>query len=153
MATSREGLTRKCTVKRGSSLVNDELQARLKQIKTILQKGTDECSQEELNILRESPEMVQEIERRAIKQANAKARKIEVDMVAFPNYFEKEFVCNTRFFLFKVCDSPEDLVQKATQLANAIKKSNFVVVYTGAGVSTVKYFKIFYKYFRKVFPV
>ncbi|XP_028415928.1 NAD-dependent protein deacetylase sirtuin-7-like [Dendronephthya gigantea] len=112
MATSREGLTRKCTVKRGSSLVNDELQARLKQIKSILQKGTDECSQEELNILRESPEMVQEIERRAIKQANAKARKIEV------------------------CDSPEELVAKATQLANAIKEANFVVVYTGAGVST-----------------
>ncbi len=84
MATSRERLARKCTAKRGRSLVNDELQARLKQIKTILRKETDECSQEELNILRESPEMVQEIERRAVKQANVKAR---VKEVRFPFVF------------------------------------------------------------------
>ncbi|CAB4020090.1 NAD-dependent deacetylase sirtuin-7 [Paramuricea clavata] len=112
MATRGERLARKCTAKRGRSLVNDELQARLKQIKTILQKTTEECNQEELNILRESPEMVREIERRAVKQATAKAR------------------------IREVCDSPDEIVQKATQLANAIRNANFLVVYTGAGVST-----------------
>ena len=78
MATNREDLARKCSAKRRFSFVNNEVQARLKQIKSILQKGTEKCSQEELNILQESPEMVQEIERRAIKQANAKARIKEV---------------------------------------------------------------------------
>ena len=78
MATNRDRLARKCTAKRGHSLINDEVQARLKQVKTILQKDTEECSQEELNILRESPEMVREIERRAVKQATAKARMKEV---------------------------------------------------------------------------
>lgn len=78
METKRERLKRKCTAKRGRSLVNEELQARLKQVKTILQKEPKECSQEELNILRESPEMVGEVERRAVKQATAKARIKEV---------------------------------------------------------------------------
>jgi flagellar basal body-associated protein FliL len=89
MATNRERLARKCTVKRGRSLVNDELQARLKQIKNILRKATEECSQEELNILRESPEMVEEIERRAVKQALAKNRIKEVVFLWFFEYFRK----------------------------------------------------------------
>ena len=78
MATNREDLARKCSAKRRFSFVNDEVQARLKQIKSILQKGTEKCSEEELDILRQSPEMVKEIERRAAKQANAKARVKEV---------------------------------------------------------------------------
>lgn len=89
MATRGERLARKCTAKRGRSLVNDELQARLKQIKTILQKTTEDCNQEELNILRESPEMVREIERRAVKQATVKARIKEVVPFAFFKYFWK----------------------------------------------------------------
>ena len=78
MATRRETLARKCNEKSGHVLVNEEIQARLKQIKRIIQKGTDKRDEEELKILRESPEMVNEVERRAARQASARERKMEV---------------------------------------------------------------------------
>lgn len=78
MASGRERLSRKCSVKRGRSLINDELQARFKQIKKILQKRPEDCSQEELNALGESPEMVVEVKKRALRRDNVKARMAEV---------------------------------------------------------------------------
>ena len=62
----------------------------------------------------------------------------------FFKYFGKGLYVIPFFLLRQVCDSPEELIEKATQLANAIRNAKCLVVYTGAGVSTVnKYLKIF----------
>lgn len=46
-------------------------------------------------------------------------------------------MCLKEIFYIKVEDSPEGLQQKCIQLAAAIKQANYVVLYTGAGISTV----------------
>ncbi|KFV59977.1 NAD-dependent protein deacetylase sirtuin-7, partial [Gavia stellata] len=39
-----------------------------------------------------------------------------------------------------VCDEPEELKRKATELAAAVRNAKHLVIYTGAGISTVGYF-------------
>lgn len=44
--------------------------------------------------------------------------------------------------VFQVCDEPEELKRKATELAAAICSAKHLVIYTGAGISTVGFFGV-----------
>lgn len=42
--------------------------------------------------------------------------------------------------VFQVCDEPEELKRKVTELAAAVRNAKHLVIYTGAGISTVGFF-------------
>lgn len=42
--------------------------------------------------------------------------------------------------IFQVCDEPEELKRKATELAAVVRNAKHLVIYTGAGISTVGFF-------------
>ncbi|XP_071106433.1 uncharacterized protein [Haliotis cracherodii] len=102
---------RKCKFLRQVS-AKDEIHARFKQIRDILKKAEDERTNEETSILKESPEVVKAVQKREKIQHAQKQRELEIE------------------------DEPDILKLKCQQLANAIKASNKIVIYTGAGIST-----------------
>lgn len=79
-----------------------------------MKKDIEERTCEETKILQEYPEAVSQVTERISKQTQFKDRLKEVE------------------------DEPLDLAAKCCLLAEAIKNSDFVVVYTGAGISTVR---------------
>ncbi|XP_067673423.1 uncharacterized protein [Haliotis asinina] len=102
---------RKCKFLRQVS-AKDEIHARFKQIRDILKKSEEERTSEETNILKESPEVVKAVQKRDKIQHAQKQRELEIE------------------------DEPDILKLKCQQLANAIKASSKIVIYTGAGIST-----------------
>ncbi|XP_041364441.1 uncharacterized protein LOC121379855 [Gigantopelta aegis] len=92
--------------------VKQEQKVRCKKISNILKKNECQRSTEEVLMLESSPEIVQLVQKRAQVLVKKKQRILEVE------------------------DDVDTLSAKCQQLANAIKSSKKVVVYTGAGIST-----------------
>uniref|UniRef100_T1JMX0 protein acetyllysine N-acetyltransferase n=1 Tax=Strigamia maritima TaxID=126957 RepID=T1JMX0_STRMM len=93
-------------------LVREEVQAKLKSITTILKKSIDARTSEDLQMLENSPEVVDQVEKRMKKRTTLKEREKEIE------------------------DPPEILREKCKTLAEFIRNTNRLVIYTGAGIST-----------------
>ncbi|XP_061175293.1 uncharacterized protein LOC133184300 [Saccostrea echinata] len=93
-------------------ILKNERNAATRLVSGILKKAASDRTTEELEVLSKSPELTSRLQKLAQKRDAAKSRHLEVE-------------------------DPEDVLQyKCQQLAEAIKASNNVVVYTGAGIST-----------------
>lgn len=97
---------------RADIFVRFEAKERYNNIRQILKKDPSLRNDEELQMMANSQEIVQEIEKRSWRQEQAK-RRVE-----------------------EVLDPPDVLDRKTTELAEAIVRAKCLVVYTGAGVST-----------------
>ncbi|GAB1599382.1 NAD-dependent protein deacetylase sirtuin-7-like [Argonauta hians] len=93
-------------------LMLQQSRKRVFQINKILKKAEDERSSEECLVLETYPDLVKKAVERATIRCKLKRREMEIE------------------------DSSEVLLQKCNQLAEAIKKSKGICVYTGAGIST-----------------
>ncbi|TRY68356.1 hypothetical protein TCAL_04126 [Tigriopus californicus] len=84
----------------------------IRRISKIVKKSKKDHNSDERHMLEAHPELVNEVKKRHHKKLKADERKLEIE------------------------DSPEELEKKCLQMAKAIQKSKYLVVYTGAGVST-----------------
>ncbi|XP_066560673.1 NAD-dependent protein deacetylase sirtuin-7 isoform X2 [Amia ocellicauda] len=84
----------------------------LKLVSRILKKSECERTEEELSVLQRYEETVQELTLRQIRRDNLKRKQEEV------------------------VDSPDELLKKVKELSAAVREANYLVVYTGAGIST-----------------
>ncbi|XP_006811779.1 NAD-dependent protein deacetylase sirtuin-7-like [Saccoglossus kowalevskii] len=100
------------TARKFSLNTENELKARIRQIGLIMKKSIDDRTDIEQSIMKESPDIVEEIERRA-RYRDERLKKLE-----------------------EVEDPPAELLAKVALLAEAIKHAKHVVLYTGAGIST-----------------
>ncbi|KAK3601835.1 hypothetical protein CHS0354_041756 [Potamilus streckersoni] len=83
-----------------------------RKLSIICRKTESERTPDEAHLLKQSPAMVQVIQKRREQRLKQKERELEVE------------------------DLPDVLAEKCNQLAEAIRKSKRVVIYTGAGIST-----------------
>ncbi|XP_049803668.1 uncharacterized protein LOC126237528 isoform X2 [Schistocerca nitens] len=104
---SRRKVTRPVTVS-----VKEERKAYYKKIAIILKKPEEVRSEEEITLLSSCRELVKEITRRIETRQKLKERSKEIE------------------------DPPEVLTEKCHTLAEALRNSHHLVVYTGAGIST-----------------
>ncbi|XP_047105679.1 uncharacterized protein LOC124774980 isoform X2 [Schistocerca piceifrons] len=104
---SRRKVTRPVTVS-----VKEERKAYYKKIAIILKKPEEVRSEEEKTLLSSCRELVKEITRRIETRQKLKERSKEIE------------------------DPPEVLTEKCHTLAEALRNSHHLVVYTGAGIST-----------------
>ncbi|XP_042525975.1 NAD-dependent protein deacetylase sirtuin-7 isoform X1 [Dipodomys spectabilis] len=93
-------------------LREEQQRERLRQVSRILRKAAAERSAEEGRLLAESADLVTELQGRSRRREGLKRR------------------------LEEVCDDPEELRNKVRELAGAVRNAKFLVVYTGAGIST-----------------
>ncbi|XP_049716894.1 NAD-dependent protein deacetylase sirtuin-7 isoform X7 [Loxodonta africana] len=93
-------------------LREEQQRERLRQVSRILRKAVTERSAEEGRLLAESEDLVTELQGRSRRREGLKRRQEEV------------------------CDDPEELRRKVQELASAVRNSKYLVVYTGAGIST-----------------
>ncbi|XP_005407296.2 PREDICTED: NAD-dependent protein deacetylase sirtuin-7 isoform X5 [Chinchilla lanigera] len=93
-------------------LREEQQRERLRQVSRILRKAAAERSAEEGRLLAESEDLVRELQGRSRRREGLKRRQEEV------------------------CDDPEELRRKVRELASAIRNAKYLVVYTGAGIST-----------------
>ncbi|KAM4673279.1 NAD-dependent protein deacetylase sirtuin-7 isoform 2-T2 [Amazona ochrocephala] len=100
---------------RAELLQQEEQRDRRRQVSRIWRKPPAERSPEECQVLGESDDIVRELERRRKRRERLRRRQEEV------------------------CDEPEELRRKATELAAAICSAKHLVIYTGAGISTVQH--------------
>ncbi len=126
------------------------------QITEILKKPEEERTVEEQRLLELSPDVAKEILKRSKTRELAKERKLEVrenkKVCGSKPKCEKQqtrcifftrkchifiFLSAAKSSLFQVEDERNVVVQKSVALADAIKKSKCLVIYTGAGISTV----------------
>ncbi|XP_035694997.1 NAD-dependent protein deacetylase sirtuin-7-like [Branchiostoma floridae] len=107
--SSREArkIAQKCQL-----LVKAETRARKKKISEILKKPEEVRTQEEVQILQQSPEVVADMQKRARRRDKLKEQLKEVE------------------------DPPELLYKKSCELSTAVLQARHLVVYTGAGIST-----------------
>ncbi|MBN3300617.1 SIR7 deacetylase, partial [Amia calva] len=82
-------------------------------VSRILKKSECERTEEELSVLQRYEETVQELTLRQIRRDNLKRKQEEVG----------------------ICSSDE-LLKKVKELSAAVREANYLVVYTGAGIST-----------------
>uniref|UniRef100_A0A8D1K5V0 Sirtuin 7 n=1 Tax=Sus scrofa TaxID=9823 RepID=A0A8D1K5V0_PIG len=94
-------------------LREEQQRERLRQVSRILRKAAAERSAEEGRLLAESEDLVTELQGRSRRREGLKRRQEEV------------------------CDDPEELRRKVRELADAVRNAKHLVVYTGAGISTV----------------
>lgn len=94
-------------------LREEQQRERLRQVSRILRKAAAERSAEEGRLLAESEDLVTELQGRSRRREGLKRRQEEV------------------------CDDPEELRGKVRELAGAVRNAKYLVVYTGAGISTV----------------
>ncbi|XP_038942153.1 NAD-dependent protein deacetylase sirtuin-7 isoform X2 [Rattus norvegicus] len=94
-------------------LREEQQRERLRQVSRILRKAAAERSAEEGRLLAESEDLVTELQGRSRRREGLKRRQEEV------------------------CDDPEELRRKVRELAGAVRSARHLVVYTGAGISTV----------------
>uniref|UniRef100_F6UHM0 protein acetyllysine N-acetyltransferase n=1 Tax=Equus caballus TaxID=9796 RepID=F6UHM0_HORSE len=93
-------------------LREEQQRERLRQVSRILRKAAAERSAEEGRLLAESEDLVTELQGRSRRREGLKRRQEEV------------------------CDDPEELRRKVRELAGAVRNAKYLVVYTGAGIST-----------------
>ncbi|XP_009431805.1 NAD-dependent protein deacetylase sirtuin-7 isoform X2 [Pan troglodytes] len=93
-------------------LREEQQRERLRQVSRILRKAAAERSAEEGRLLAESADLVTELQGRSRRREGLKRRQEEV------------------------CDDPEELRGKVQELASAVRNAKYLVVYTGAGIST-----------------
>ncbi|KAM5216922.1 NAD-dependent protein deacetylase sirtuin-7 isoform 1-T1 [Hipposideros larvatus] len=93
-------------------LREEQQRERLRQVSRILRKAAAERSAEEGRLLAESEDLVTELQGRSRRREGLKRRQEEV------------------------CDDPEELRRKVRELAAAVRNAKYLVVYTGAGIST-----------------
>ncbi|XP_037349259.1 NAD-dependent protein deacetylase sirtuin-7 [Talpa occidentalis] len=93
-------------------LREEQQRERLRQVSRILRKAAAERSAEEGRLLAESADLVAELQGRSRRREGLKRR------------------------LEEVCDAPDELRRKVRELAGAVRGAKFLVVYTGAGIST-----------------
>ncbi|XP_055245391.1 NAD-dependent protein deacetylase sirtuin-7 isoform X3 [Gorilla gorilla gorilla] len=93
-------------------LREEQQRERLRQVSRILRKAAAERSAEEGRLLAESADLVTELQGRSRRREGLKRRQEEV------------------------CDDPEELRGKVRELASAVRNAKYLVVYTGAGIST-----------------
>ncbi|XP_045425684.1 NAD-dependent protein deacetylase sirtuin-7 isoform X1 [Lemur catta] len=93
-------------------LREEQQRERLRQVSRILRKAAAERSAEEGRLLAESEDLVTELQGRSRRREGLKRR------------------------LQEVCDDPEELRRKVRELAGAVRNAKYLVVYTGAGIST-----------------
>ncbi|XP_073900961.1 NAD-dependent protein deacetylase sirtuin-7 isoform X2 [Castor canadensis] len=96
-------------------LREEQQRERLRQVSRILRKAAAERSAEEGRLLAESEDLVTELQGRSRRREGLKRRQEEV------------------------CDDPEELRRKVRELAGAVRNAKYLVVYTGAGISTVRH--------------
>ncbi|XP_066940216.1 uncharacterized protein Sirt7 [Macrobrachium rosenbergii] len=85
---------------------------RMKRVSSILRKKHESLTAEDKRVLEENAELVEQFYKRKEKRAVWLSRKTELE------------------------DSAEELEEKCKQMAQAIHDAEFLVVYTGAGIST-----------------
>ncbi|POI25644.1 hypothetical protein CIB84_010607 [Bambusicola thoracicus] len=100
---------------RAEILQQEEQRDRRRQVSRIWRKPPAERSPEECQVLSESEDIVRELERRRKRRERLRRRQEEV------------------------CDEPEELKRKVVELAAAIRNAKHLVIYTGAGISTVQH--------------
>uniref|UniRef100_A0A8B9ZXZ1 NAD-dependent protein deacetylase sirtuin-7 n=1 Tax=Anas zonorhyncha TaxID=75864 RepID=A0A8B9ZXZ1_9AVES len=98
---------------RAELLQQEEQRDRRRQVSRIWRKPPAERSPEECQVLSESDDIVRELERRRKRR--------------------ERLSCRISTF---VCDEPEELKRKVTELAAAVRNAKHLVIYTGAGIST-----------------
>ncbi|XP_064890283.1 NAD-dependent protein deacetylase sirtuin-7 isoform X3 [Columba livia] len=97
---------------RAEILQQEEQRDRRRQVSRIWRKPPAERSPEECQVLGESDDIVRELERRRHRRERLRRRQEEV------------------------CDEPEELQRKVSELAAAVRNARHLVIYTGAGIST-----------------
>lgn len=113
----------------------------------ILKKPECERTVEERDLLQGHRDTVQELSKRQArrnilkrKQEEVSETDVNVDSVSVaenPRFILNLFDTVSAFCCFQLFDDEEDLRTKVRQLAEAVRQSRYVVVYTGAGISTV----------------
>ncbi|XP_043924160.1 NAD-dependent protein deacetylase sirtuin-7 [Protopterus annectens] len=93
-------------------LQQEERRALVRLVSKILNKPVEQCSPDELAVMDQNEDIVCELRSRKKKNEQLK-RKLK-----------------------EVTDDPEDVKTKAKLLACAIREASYVVIYTGAGIST-----------------
>lgn len=110
------------------------------QVSRILRKAAAERSAEEGRLLAESEDLVTELQGRSRRREGLKRRQEEASRGL------REAGCRWRAAggdpydqpgSPQVCDDPEELRRKVRELAGAVRNAKHLVVYTGAGISTV----------------
>ncbi|KYO17615.1 NAD-dependent protein deacetylase sirtuin-7 isoform X2 [Alligator mississippiensis] len=97
---------------RAEMLRQEELRERRRQVSRVLQTAAAERSAEDTLLLGECEDVVRDLERRRKKREGQRRRQEEV------------------------CDEPQELKRKVSELAAAVRRARHMVVYTGAGIST-----------------
>ncbi|XP_052070621.1 uncharacterized protein LOC127709244 [Mytilus californianus] len=93
-------------------IFENEHKAKIRKVSKILKKKDHDITDEEKDILRQSPEITNRLVKLKERRGTLKQRVLEIE------------------------DPVEELELKCEELAEAIRHSNKVVVYTGAGIST-----------------
>ncbi|XP_039082219.1 NAD-dependent protein deacetylase sirtuin-7 isoform X2 [Hyaena hyaena] len=112
MAAGGPSRSERKAAERVRRLREEQQRERLRQVSRILRKAAAERSAEEGRLLAESEDLVTELQGRSRRREGLKRRQEEV------------------------CDDPEELRRKVRELAGAVRNAKYLVVYTGAGIST-----------------
>ncbi|KAM8943893.1 NAD-dependent protein deacetylase sirtuin-7 isoform 1-T1 [Lycaon pictus] len=112
MAAGGPSRSERKAAERVRRLREEQQRERLRQVSRILRKAVAERSAEEGRLLAESEDLVTELQGRSRRREGLKRRQEEV------------------------CDDPEELRRKVRELAGAVRNAKYLVVYTGAGIST-----------------
>jgi hypothetical protein len=107
-------------------------------LKLILKKESASRTNSELELLREWPTIVQDIQHGMELFQRAKQRKLEVSCARLSHVG----TAGLPFPSTQVLDEPEVIDRKSRELAEALRQSKSVAVYTGAGISTVSVVKV-----------
>ncbi|KAF5911388.1 hypothetical protein HPG69_018691 [Diceros bicornis minor] len=122
-------------------LREEQQRERLRQVSRILRKAAAERSAEEGRLLAESEDLVTELQGRSRRREGLKRRQEEASSAARPLRPGPLAWWGGRGGLTtaasrQVCDDPELLQRKVRELAGAVRNAKYLVVYTGAGIST-----------------
>ena len=109
----------------------------------ILRKAAAERSAEEGRLLAESEDLVTELQGRSRRREGLKRRQEEASPGCGragrgPGRGRAGAGSRPASASGQVCDDPEELRRKVRELASAVRNAKHLVVYTGAGISTVR---------------
>ncbi|KAG8507560.1 NAD-dependent protein deacetylase sirtuin-7 [Galemys pyrenaicus] len=116
-------------------LREEQQRERLRQVSRILRKAAAERSAEEGRLLAESADLVAELQGRSRRREGLK-RRLEEASRARRGRRRRAVLTALTGRLPQVCDDPDELQRKVRELAGAVRGAKFLVVYTGAGIST-----------------
>lgn len=106
----------------------------------ILRKAATERSAEEGRLLAESEDLVTELQGRSRRREGLKRRQEEASPGRGRTGRARGRAgagSRPASVSWQVCDDPEELQRKVRELASAVRNAKYLVVYTGAGISTV----------------